>query len=95
MRNLQDLLFRGLGDDDGKFIPTQTGHCIGGPDGRPETLGNLDQHGVTDIMAQSVIYGLERIQVQHQHGRGFPAVRTGQDCLLDPLVEQGPIRKAC
>ena len=59
-----------LGHQDRKLVPAQAGREITLPESAAEDLGQLDQHAVADLMAQTVVDHFEIVDVDESYGVG-------------------------
>ena len=55
--------------EDGELVATETGHDVGRTHAGPQLVGHLAHEQVADVVPEPVVDGLERVQVEVQHGR--------------------------
>ncbi len=59
-----------------------------------EPRADVLQHGVRIHVAEAVVHRLEVVDVEDQHRDARPLRAGPRDRLLDPLLEERPVRKA-
>src|SRR3546814_2311574 len=57
-----------------------------------QTLRNLQQQLVTDLMAERIIDSLEVIKVEHQDGKPFVVAACQPDRAFEPIKQQRAVR---
>ena len=60
--------------DDGELVAAESGERVAGSDHLRQPLGHIDEQGITDAVTESVVDGLERVEVQEA---GRPGARPG------------------
>src|SRR3546814_17291151 len=58
-----------------------------------QTLRNLQQQLVTDLMAERIIDSLEVIKVEHQDGKPFVVAACLPDRAFEPIKQQSAVRQ--
>src|SRR6266508_3653776 len=81
----------GVLDQDDELVAAEPGDGVAGPYVGAQPLGDQGEQLVADLVSEGVVDGLERVQVQQQHGQqAAVAVQAGQG-VLQPVVEQRPV----
>lgn len=92
----QDLDVVGVGQvlaEEDEFVAGDPGQRVAGADHRGQPLRDGDQQLVADGMPVGVVDPLETVEVDEQHRRGAVGPLGPSSRMLQPLLEQQPIRK--
>jgi hypothetical protein len=76
-----------------ELVTTEPSDHVAFPDAGCESLRYFNQQRVPDGMAQSVVHGLEPVEIEAEHGEGFVARQPGQRSF-HLLMEQHAVRQA-
>ena len=82
-----------LRQQDGELVTAEPGDGIGIAQRRGEPPSDLDQHGVTHVVAQAVVDVLEPVQVDQQQPGGGVHLGRGGERLGEAVRQQQPIRQ--
>ena len=85
----QDLGFAVRSDQHHELVTCQARRGIAVADGRPQQVGDLDEHLVALVMAERVVDRLEAIEVDEQQCTGVAATQQ----LVEPGAEELPVRQ--
>ncbi len=74
-----------------ELITAQTGHSVIVSHTGGQTLRDLLQQQVSNVMAERVIEGFEIVQVNEQQRTCSANTRTGSQCMVEPIHEKPPV----
>jgi hypothetical protein len=78
-------------DHDPELVPTEPRDGVAGRERAGEPSRRRDEQGVAGCMTESVVDGLEAVEVDEQDARARPPASRSRDGLLEPVVEQGAV----
>ena len=77
--------------DDHELVASEPGEGVRWAEMASESLRHLQQHSVSDTMAQRVVDDLEPVEVDIQHGQNPTASTQPAQTLVQPVHEHRPV----
>uniref|UniRef100_UPI00313E0B53 hypothetical protein n=1 Tax=Hydrogenophaga sp. OTU3427 TaxID=3043856 RepID=UPI00313E0B53 len=74
-----------------ELVTTQASHDVGVPEATPQPPSHLDQQGITHIVAQRVVDGLEIVEVDEQDGEHAVVALRPDDRLTQVRLQAGAV----
>ena len=91
---LQRIGIRGAGGDDGELVAAEAGDQIVAAHDPAQTLRDVEDQLVADVVAERVVDVLEMIEIDVEHGRRGAAAAHLADRLFEPLAEIDAVGQA-
>src|SRR5581483_3687922 len=93
-RDQGDILHVGhRGEQNGEFISAEAGNRVRLPQRPPQALSHLLQQGVSMMMTEGIVDIFKTVQVHQEKGERAALAMTGEDRLLQAVIEKGPVGK--
>lgn len=77
------------------FVAAQPGNCVLRPHAGNDTLRDLNQQPIADIVSHGVVDGLEVVEIENHQRAKFCGAIAGSQCLVQAIKHQPPVGEVC